>query len=142
MPLTTGERRRWLGQVPLFSGASDEALDRLADASGEITFPAGQPIVLQGQVGNGLYVIVAGMARVVQGDIELARLGAGDFFGELAVIDQQPRTASVYAAEPTTCLTLASWDLLAMLEREPRLTLNMLRELVGRVRRADAQLRH
>ena len=47
-----------------------------------------------------------------------------------------------FAEEPTTCLTLASWDLLAMLERDPRLALNMLRELVGRVRRADAQLRH
>jgi CRP-like cAMP-binding protein len=142
MPLNTGERRRWLGQVPLFHGASDDVLDHLADASGEITFDAGQPIVLQGQVGNGLYIVVAGHARIVQGQSELARLGPGDFFGELAVIDQQPRSASAFAVEPTTCLTLASWDLLAMLEREPRLALNMLRELAGRLRRIEEQLRH
>jgi CRP-like cAMP-binding protein len=142
MPLTTGERRRWLSQVPLFHGASDPVLDRLSDASGELSFGAGQPIVLQGQVGNGLYVVVSGVTRIVQGDTELARLGPGDFFGELAVIDQQPRSASVYALEPTTCLTLASWDLLAMLEREPKLALNMLRELAGRLRRVDEQLRH
>ena len=142
MALTTGERRRWLSQVPLFHGASDPVLDRLSDASGVLAFDADQPIVLQGQVGNGLYVVVSGLTRIVQGGTELARLGPGDFFGELAVIDQQPRSASVYAVEPTTCLTLASWDLLAMLEREPRLALNMLRELAGRLRRIDEQLRH
>jgi CRP-like cAMP-binding protein len=142
MSLSTGERRRWLGQVPLFHGTSDEVLDRLADVSGEITFDAGQPIVLQGQVGNGLYVVVAGLARVVKGQQELARVGPGDFFGELAIIDQEPRTASVYAVEPTTCLTLASWDLLAMLERDPRLALNLLRELAGRLRRIEDRLRH
>jgi CRP-like cAMP-binding protein len=48
----------------------------------------------------------------------------------------------VYAVEPTTCLTIASWDLLALLERDPKLALNLLRELAARVRRADVQLRH
>ena len=143
--LTSADKRRWLEQVPLFHGAAADVLDRLAEASGEIEFGAGQPIVLQGQVGNGLYVVVAGTARIVKGDAELARLGAGDFFGELSVIDQQPRNASAYAVEATTCLTLASWDLLAMLERDPRLALNMLRELAARLRRADeyaGRLRH
>ena len=145
MPLSTADKRRWLEEVPLLRGASPEVLDRLADVSGEIDFSPGQPIVLQGQVGNGLYIIVAGTARVVRGGTELARLGPGDFFGELAVIDQNPRTASAYAEGATTCLTLASWDLLEVLERDPKLTLNLLRELVGRVRRADEdaeRLRH
>ena len=142
MPLSTDEKRRWLEQVPLLRGAAPDVLDRLAEVTGEVDFSSGQPIVLQGQVGNGLYIVVAGTAHVVRGGSELARLGAGDFFGELSVIDQQPRTASAYAAEATTCLTLASWDLLEVLERDWRLTLNLLKELVGRVRRADEQLRH
>jgi CRP-like cAMP-binding protein len=145
MPLSTADKRRWLEEVPLLRGAAPEVLDHLADVTGETTFSPGQPIVLQGQVGNGLYIIVAGTARVVRGSTELARLGPGDFFGELAVIDQKPRTASAYAVEATTCLTLASWDLLEVLERDPKLTLNLLRELVARVRRADEdaeRLRH
>jgi CRP-like cAMP-binding protein len=142
MPLTTAEKRSWLEQVPLFRGAAADSLDRLAEASGETDFTPGQPIVLQGQVGNGLYILVAGAARVVRGDVELARLEPGDFFGELAVIDQQPRTASVRATAASTCLTLASWDLLAMLERDPRLALNLLKELVGRLRRSEERLRH
>jgi CRP-like cAMP-binding protein len=142
MSLNEGEKRRWLAQLPLFHGASDDVLDRLVDVTGELTFEAGQPIVLQGQVGNGLYIVVAGRARVVRGETELARLGPGDHFGELAVIDQQPRSASAYAVERTTCLTIASWDLIALLERDPTLALNLLRELAGRLRRADEQLRH
>ena len=142
MPLNDDDKRRWLARVPLFHGASAEVLDHLVDLTGELTFAAGQPIVLQGQVGNGLYIVVSGQARVVQGTRELDRLGPGDLFGEIAVIDQQPRSASVYAVEPTTCLTIASWDLLALLERDPKLALNLLRELAARVRRADVQLRH
>ena len=142
MPLSDDDKRGWLAQVPLFHGASAEILDHLVDLTGELTFAAGQPIVLQGQVGNGLYIVVSGQARVVQGTRELDRLGPGDLFGEIAVIDQQPRSASVYAVEPTTCLTIASWDLLALIERDPKLALNLLRELAARVRRADVQLRH
>jgi CRP-like cAMP-binding protein len=142
MPLSDHDKRGWLARVPLFHGASAEILDHLVDLTGELTFAAGQPIVLQGQVGNGLYIVVSGQARVVQGTRELDRLGPGDLFGEIAVIDQQPRSASVYAVEPTTCLTIASWDLLALLERDPKLALNLLRELAARVRRADVQLRH
>ena len=142
MPLSDDDKRRWLAQVPLFHGASADVLERLVDLTGELTFAAGQPIVLQGQVGNGLYIVVSGEARVVQGTRELDRLGPGDLFGELAVIDQKPRSASAFAVEATTCLTIASWDLLALLERDPKLALNLLRELAARVRRADEQLRN
>ena len=104
--------------------------------------PAGHAIVQQGQVGNGLYVVVSGAVRIAAGDADLARLGPGEFFGELAVIDQQPRTATAMAEEGTVCLALASWDLIALLERDSDLAMNLLRELAGRLRRADAQLRH
>ncbi|MFV2062469.1 MAG: Crp/Fnr family transcriptional regulator [Chloroflexota bacterium] len=142
MPLTTQERRVWLEKVPLFSGCSDAVFDQLADVTAELAFDDGQAIVQQGQVGNGLYIVVTGGARIVGGSDELARLGPGDFLGELSVIDQRPRAASAFATGPTVCLALASWDLLAMLEQDPTLTLNLLKELVGRLRRTDAQLRH
>ncbi|CAN5622650.1 hypothetical protein BH23CHL8_BH23CHL8_09260 [soil metagenome] len=142
MTLTTSEKRGWLESVPLFRDCAPEVLDRLADACGEFEFAPGELIVRQGQVGNGLYIVVSGAARVLQGSTELARLGPGDFLGELAVLDQQPRAASAQADGPTTCLTLASWDLLALLGRDSTLALNLLRELAARLRSADEQVRH
>ena len=142
MSLTTPDKAAALAAVPLFDGISAESMDRLAAVAGEQDFGAGQFIVRQGQVGTGLYVIVSGSVKVLRGADELARLGTGEFFGELSVIDQQPRNASVQAAEPTACLALASWDLLALLENDPQLALNMIKTLVARVRSAGEQHRH
>jgi CRP-like cAMP-binding protein len=141
MTLGPDEKGAWLAKVPLFAGCSDDVVEQLAAVSADIGFAADHAIVQQGQVGNGLYIIVSGGARIVAGSEELARFGPGDFIGELSVIDQRPRTASAYAIGPTTCLALASWDLVAVLEREPRLAMNLLKELAGRLRRADDQLR-
>jgi CRP/FNR family transcriptional regulator, cyclic AMP receptor protein len=142
MALTVEERMAWLARVELFRGCPQDALRRLAERTGEIEFPQGHHIVIQGQIGNGLYIVVAGVARVVRGDQVMAELGPGDFFGELSVIDQMPRSSSVIAQEPTTCLALASWDLVAELERDPHLALNLLKELAARVRATNELHRH
>ena len=142
MPLTSQEKRAKLESVPLFRDCSAEVLDRLAGTTAEFQFAAEAPIVQQGQVGNGLYIVVSGGVSIVAGSDQLARLGPGDFFGELSVIDQQPRTASAYAVGETVCLALASWDLMAVLEQDPHVSINLLKGLAARLRAADAQLRH
>ena len=142
MPLATEEKASALARLPLFAGITAESMSRLAAVAGEQEFGAGQFIVRQGQVGTGLYLIVEGSVRVVRGTDELATLGSGDFFGELSVIDQQPRNASVQAAQSTTVLALASWDLLALLESDPALALNMIKGLVARIRATGDQHRH
>jgi len=142
MPTSAEEKAAALARVPLFAGISDESMARLASVAGELEFEDGQFIVRQGQVGSGLYVILRGVARVVRGSTELARLGETDFFGELAVIDQQPRLASVQADGEVICLALASWDLLQLLESDSALALNMIRGLASRVRSAGEQHRH
>jgi len=141
MPLKPAEVTSALARVPLFEGISEESMERLAAVTGELEFEAGQFIVLQGQVGTGLYVILDGSARVVRGSEELARLDPTDFFGELSVIDQMPRNASVQAIGPTRCLALASWDLLDLLESDPKLALNLIHGLTARVR-AQGELHH
>jgi CRP-like cAMP-binding protein len=141
MTLGPDEKRAWLAKVPLFTGCSDDVVEQLAAVSAGIGFAADHAIVQQSPVAHGPYNIVSGRARIVARSEELARFGPGDFIGELSVIDQRPRTASAYAIGPTTCLALASWDLVAVLEREPRLAMNLLKELAGRLRRADDQLR-
>lgn len=142
MPLTTEEKMKWLSHVELFAGLPPDALARVAERCGEIDFPPGRHIVTQGIIGNGLYVIMSGRARVMKGDEVVADLGPGDFFGELSVIDQMPRLASVIAEEPTNCLGLASWDLIAEIERDPKLALNLLRALALRLRAAREEHRH
>lgn len=142
VPRSLEEKSSALASVPLFAGISSQSMARLADSAGEVEFGPGQFIVRQGQVGTGLYVILDGSVTVLRGSGELARLGNGDFFGELSVIDQQPRNASVRAAEQTTCLALASWDLLALVESDPAFALNLIRGLVGRVRAAGEHHRH
>lgn len=142
MPLTPQEKRARLESVPLFRDCSSEVLDRLAEMTVEFEFGADAPIVQQGQVGNGLYIVISGGASIVAGSDELARFGPGDFFGELSVIDQQPRAASAFAVGDTTCLALASWDLMTVLEQDPQLGMNLLKELASRLRSTDAQLRH
>ena len=140
MALSTQDKAAALAGVPLFAGISNESMERLAAVTGEQEFAASQFIVRQGQVGTGLYLILSGSVKVMRGGDELARLGKGEFFGEQSVIDQKPRNASIEAAEPTEVLALASWDLLALLETDPQLSLNLIKGLVARVRLAVDEL--
>ena len=142
MPISTDEKAAALARVPLFAGISDDSMARLASVAGLLEFEDGQFIVRQGQVGTGLYVILRGAARVIRGSTELARLTETDFFGELAVIDQQPRLASVQADGAVECLALASWDLLQLVETDPALALNLIRGLASRIRQTGEQHRH
>lgn len=140
MALTDDERLAWLREVPLFHGCAEASLLRIAERTADVSFATGASIVQQGQVGNGLFLIVAGTAAVTTGEQELARLGPGQVIGELSVIDQEPRVASVVALEPVTCIALASWDLLAVLDTDPHLARNLLTELARRLRAADARI--
>jgi CRP/FNR family cyclic AMP-dependent transcriptional regulator len=134
MPMTKKQKIEYLRKVGLFSGVSPRALGLIADKLEEIDFPAGRYIVRQGQVGTGCYLITRGTVSVVRGGETLASLGPGDLFGELSVLDQLPRVAHVIAAEPTSCLALASWDFTDILERNPKITLAVLREVARRLR--------
>lgn len=142
MGMTRKQKADLLRTVQLFSEVSPRALSAIADLTEEIEFPAERYIVRQGQVGTGCYLIVKGRARVVRGNEVIARLGPGDFFGELSVLDQQPRMAHVISEEPTTCLALASWDFTKLLEKNPKITLALLREIARRLRTATEQHHH
>ena len=141
MALSRPEKASWLAKVPLFEGCAGPVIEGVADVTTEQSFADGQAIVQQGQVGNGLFIVVSGGARIVAGGRDIGRLGPGEFVGELSVIDQRPRAATALAEGPTVCLALASWDLLALVGRDRELTLNLLRGLAARLRHVDAQLR-
>ncbi|MFL5736200.1 MAG: cyclic nucleotide-binding domain-containing protein [Actinomycetota bacterium] len=129
-----------LEKVPLFNGLSRRHLRRIAGLADEAQFPAGKVIVQTGSRGNAFYVIVEGTAKVVAGysSRTLARLGPGEFFGELALLDGGPRTASVVAVEPMTAIRIQRAQFRKMLRSEPEVGLKILEELAGRLRARPA----
>ena len=142
MPLTREEKIDMLGSMPLFQGVDREDLGGIADRTVEVDYAAGGVIVREGEIGTGFFVIVSGSVRVVRDGETVSTLGRGEFFGELSVLDRHPRIAQVVAAEPTTCLALASWDLEAVIAEQPRVALAMLRVLAERLRDLSDAHRH
>ncbi|KRT77351.1 MAG: hypothetical protein XU14_C0014G0003 [Armatimonadetes bacterium CSP1-3] len=142
MELTKKEKIAWLRTVPLFKEVSPRSLALIADKVTVIEYPAGRYIVRQGQVGTGCYLIIRGRVRVERSGEALSRLGPGDFFGELSVLDQLPRIAHVVTEEPTVCLGLASWDFTKLLEQNPKITLSILREVARRLRAVSTLPHH
>jgi CRP/FNR family cyclic AMP-dependent transcriptional regulator len=142
MTLTHDRRTELLAGCPLFRGIDAAGLAGLADLATSVDFPAGHVIARQGEIGTGFFVVIDGMVRVVRGGSVVARLGPGEFFGELSVLDRMPRNASVVADSPTTCLALASWDFEKVLLEQPALTLAILRGVAQRLRDATDSSRH
>lgn len=142
MTLTLDRRTGLLASTPLFAGVDADGLARIGERAVEVEFPADHVIARQGEVGTGFFVIATGGARVVRDGRMLATLGPGDFFGELSVLDGQPRNAQVVADGPTTCLALASWDFEAVIVDQPRVALAVLRGLAGRLRTLTEATQH
>lgn len=142
MTLTRDRRSALLSSATLFDGLDNEAMERIAAVAIEVEFPADHVIARQGEIGTGFFIIASGGARVVRDGETVATLGRGDFFGELSVLDGRPRVAQVIAEGPTTCLAIASWDFEALLLEEPKITLAILRGLVGRLRDVTETHRH
>src|SRR6478736_10198378 len=134
MTLTRDRKSALLAAARLFDGVDADGMDRIAAVAVEVEFPDDHVIARQGEIGTGFFVIVDGGVRVVRDGETIARLGPGDFFGELSVLDGRPRVAQVVADGPTTCLALASWDFEAVLREEPGVALAVVRELARRLR--------
>ena len=142
MTLTQDRRTELLASCRLFSGVGASDLASVANRAIEVDFPANHVIARQGEIGTGFFLIVSGSVRVIRGGEEVAVLGPGEFFGELSVLDGQPRVAQVVSLEPTRCLALASWDFEQALLESPSLALSILRGLAARLRSVTEQQNH
>lgn len=135
-----------LAQVPLFSGLSQRQLKKLARGFKERRYSAGTTIVREGHMdGVGFFVIAEGTALVSVEGTEVATIGPGDHFGELAMISEQVRGATVTAAVPLRCLVMAFWDFRRFANENPDVSWKLLQHLVDllteeRGRRARASL--
>jgi CRP/FNR family cyclic AMP-dependent transcriptional regulator len=142
MTLTHDRRAELLAACPLFRGIDAEGMAHLAAVATPVDFPAGHVIARQGDIGTGFFVVISGLVRVVRDGEVVARLGPGEFFGELSVLDRLPRNATVSAEAATSCLALASWDFEKILLEQPALTLAILRGVATRLRAATDSTRH
>ncbi len=129
-----------LRRVPLFGGIPDSGLDSIARQLSERSYEPGAVIVKQGEPGVGFYLIDEGKVEVEQGGRVLTTLGPGDFFGELALLEDVPRTASVIARAPTRCLQLVRWNFRAILKENPDIAVRLLETAVRRLRRHEGEL--
>jgi CRP/FNR family transcriptional regulator, cyclic AMP receptor protein len=129
-----------LGSVPLFSSLTTRQRKSIADSGKERSYPAGASIVKLGEKGVGFYLVLEGKANVRKENRSVAALGPGQFFGEMALFDEQPRTADVIAESPTRCLVLSSWEFWGALSKEPEVLRALMQEMVRRLRAPVATL--
>jgi CRP/FNR family cyclic AMP-dependent transcriptional regulator len=128
-----------LREVPLFADLSNRDLKQLADSMQELSFPSGREIVAEGKGGVGFFVILEGSARVSQGGEDRGALAAGDYFGEMALIDGDDRMASVYAESEIRCAAMTPWTFRPFVKDHPDVAWSLLTSLVKRVRQAQGR---
>ena len=123
-----------LREVPLFAELAERDLKRLADSMQEKSFAAGTEIVTEGKGGVGFFVILDGKARVTVAGVGRGTLSPGDYFGEMALIDGDDRTASVHAESDLRCAAMTTWNFRPFVKDHPDIAWALLKSLVKRVR--------
>ncbi len=133
-----------LRQVPMFREIDPSRLKLLAFTSERIRFSAGQKFFSQGDAGDAAYVILDGKADVVldgkDGSVKVAELGRNALVGEMAILSDVPRSATIVASEPLTALRIDKRVFLELLIQFPQMSIAVMRELAHRLERMNAQL--
>ncbi|MGZ4281021.1 MAG: Crp/Fnr family transcriptional regulator [Gaiellaceae bacterium] len=127
-----------LQKIPLFAGLEPRVLERLGGSVKERPVSAGETVASEGEGGAGFFVIESGEAVVSAGGEELRRLGPGDYFGDIALIDMGARTASILAESDLHCYGLTFWDFRPLVESDARIAWPLLQAMAKRLREAEA----
>ena len=135
----------FLVTIPLFHGLNNKQLKQLAKRFVPRSYEAGKNIVTQGKGGEGMFVIISGRAEAVveSGDgtkNTVNEFGPREFFGEVAMLDDGPRTASVIATEPTECLVLTRSDFIALMKMDAEMAIEITVALAKRLRRTASMM--
>ena len=123
-----------LQKAPLWSGLTEKELKVIARSFKELKYKTGDVIVRKGEAGIGFYLIADGTVEVRSDGQVLSKLGPGQFFGEMSILDGQARSADVVALEPVRCLALTSWSFKSIVSEHPKMALKLPQESVRRVR--------
>ncbi|HMM52512.1 MAG TPA: cyclic nucleotide-binding domain-containing protein [Burkholderiaceae bacterium] len=139
------ENKAFLRRVPLLSSLNEQQLETLAAGSTRRNFPKGRTIVSEGEPSQSLYILLSGRAKVQRSDSEgkeviLAVLGSGDFFGEMSLIDEAPRSASVITLESCDFMSINKDAFRAMLLQSAEMCMAVMKGMVRRLREADRKI--
>ena len=136
------ELEQQLASVPLLSRLDRRTLKRLAETGKRRTYAPGEEIVREGTTGSALYIVLSGRAQVERKGAQgpLADLIPGDFFGELALLENHERTASVVAADETECLLLVAWEFTALLKEHPQIAVPIMEALIARLHKSERHI--
>jgi CRP/FNR family transcriptional regulator len=129
-----------LRNVKLFDNVEQKELERIAASFKERTFSAGDVIAAEGSSGIGFFVIESGTAKATHGELVIAELGAGASFGEVALIDEGPRSATVTAETELKCWGLSAWEFRPLAETNATVAWNLARIVASYVRLATGEL--
>jgi len=129
-----------LRRVALFAGLSKKELERVATAGSEVDIAAGKLVMEQGHSGGDAFVVLKGTFVVRRNGRKVAQLGAGDIFGELALLDGGPRTATVECTSDGSVLAISHGQFRAVLDDIPMLSHKLLAAMAGRIRNLDSSL--
>ena len=129
-----------LAQVPLFDGLSRRHLKQITEHADEISFRPTETIVQVGQPGGSFYVVVEGEAKVVRGPKVVARIGPGEFFGEISLLDGGPRTATVVAETPVLAIRIFKRSFDKVVAQEPSVAAKILAVVARRLREAERRI--
>lgn len=137
--------KAFLRRVPLFVGLTEPQFEQLAAGSARRSYPKGRTIVSEGEPSQSMYILLAGRAKVQRSDSEgkeviLAVLGSGEYFGEMSLIDDSPRSASVITLESCEFIAVSKDAFKAMLAQSPDMAMSVMRGLVRRLREADKKI--
>ncbi|PMB47068.1 transcriptional regulator [Fischerella thermalis CCMEE 5330] len=138
--LTTVERLLFVRRVPIFKELRDDFIVRLASVMDELSFPANYTIFNEGDEGRSLYIIVSGKVKVHIGKQQLAIFPKGESFGEMAVFDTQPRSASATTLEACECLELTQEQLYEAIDETPEIAVNIIGILSRRIRELNDKM--
>jgi CRP-like cAMP-binding protein len=129
----------YLSRVPMFSTCSSTQLEQLASNSTERSVDAGATIIAEGETGDEFYVLADGAAEVSRGGKAVAKLGPGDYFGELALLDPAPRDATITASSPSNVLVLSRDVFTKALDELPALRSAVLTGMARRIHAFDSR---
>ncbi|MEX2211875.1 MAG: cyclic nucleotide-binding domain-containing protein [Gaiellaceae bacterium] len=133
MPLRKNAKIELIKRVPLFSQCSKKELEAVALVADEIDLREGKELTMQGRPGREFFVLVEGEADVRKDGRKIRSLSGGDFFGEIALVAQRPRTATVVATTPVRVLVVTDRSFRSLLERSPSIQSKVLAALAERV---------
>jgi CRP/FNR family transcriptional regulator, cyclic AMP receptor protein len=136
------EKLDLLHSIPLFDRLDRKHLERLGALTEEVDVPAGKVLIRQGELGDDMMVIVSGTVTVERDGAKVNTLGPGEFFGEIAMIDRGPRTATVTAEAPCRLLVINHREFHALMDEFPAVAAQVLVTLAHRLRSLDPAAVH